>query len=88
MFQNKVFQREEYSNIYELSQQSQQPVESQVEESVLLKYINILISLFASISITSVYSQELNEQESELLKIKLQYPDDWEEKMKEEKSNF
>ena len=45
----------------------------------MLKYINILISLFASISITSVYSQELKEYESELLKNKLQYPDDWEE---------
>ena len=52
----------------------------------MLKYIIILISLFASISITSVYSQELKEYESELLKIKLQYPDDWEENMKEEKS--
>ena len=86
MFQNKVFQREEYSNIYELSQQSQQPVESQVEEQVLLKYIDILISLFASISITSVYSQELKEYESELLKNKSQYPDDWEENMKEQKT--
>ena len=52
----------------------------------MLKYINILISLFASILITSVYSQELKEYESELLKNKLQYPDDWEENMKEEKS--
>ena len=54
----------------------------------MLKYIIIIISLFASISITSVYSQELKEYESELVGIKLQYPEEWEENMQEEKSAY
>jgi hypothetical protein len=54
----------------------------------LLKYIIIIISLFTSISITSVYSQELKEYQSELIGIKLEYPEEWEENMQEHKSEY
>jgi hypothetical protein len=47
--------------------------------------IFLVIGIF-SISQNSIYGQELRQYESELLGIKLQYPEEWEENMQEYKS--
>jgi hypothetical protein len=47
----------------------------------------LVIGIF-SVSQNSIYGQKLKEYESELLGIKLQHPEEWEENMQEEKSTF
>ena len=50
--------------------------------------ILLIITGIFSASQNSIYGQELKEHESELVGIKLQYPEEWEENMKEEKSAY
>jgi hypothetical protein len=56
-------------------------------QSQLLICIFLVIGIF-SISQNSIYGQELKEYESELVGIKLQYPEEWEENMQEYKSEY
>ncbi len=59
-----------------------------IEKRIKIVLLFYLFTIIIVISISHAFAQEFKEYESELLSIKLKYPSDWDDNMKEEKSTI